>query len=407
MHSFCLNAFMKNALKKLFPFALIILLNIECKSNPKKENAALDETVIAEGVAAIFENNLGRAKDEALLDAKRNAVRQVLGSLIEGKTSLYNGSFVEMYVKEQTRGFISSYEVLDQKAVSNIEYKVRIKATVKKGFIENGIIPALENQGHPKLLLLVFDEFEGKIITDSNAEIELGKKFVRAGFTIIDNINVKKVFMGLKNIEFDARLFSDSLLAAARESAINEGAQLLVYGKNKISNTGKIRNSKLYSIHSYLQIKIIEIVSKHLLTSQQGEGAFAHINPKTGAFKATLESAQSAAKGVIQDLARKWDFSKPNDVTLIIKKATFSQVSKITDSLKTIRGVEQVFMQSANFIEKEESHIPKTLSQPKNARLQVTFFGSATTLAYRLHTAIPQKINISRIDQNYIELTAH
>ena len=82
--------------------------------------------VIAEGVGATAE--------EALKDAYRNAVRQVVGAVVDAETLITNDEVIDDKVLTYSGGFIKDYEeVAGSKKVESSLHRIKIKARVERG----------------------------------------------------------------------------------------------------------------------------------------------------------------------------------------------------------------------------------------------------------------------------------
>ena len=81
--------------------------------------------MIAEGV--------GTTADEALKDAYRNAVRQVVGAVVDAETLVKNDEVIDDKVLTYSDGFIKGYEeVAGSKKVQKGLHKIKIKAQVER-----------------------------------------------------------------------------------------------------------------------------------------------------------------------------------------------------------------------------------------------------------------------------------
>ena len=76
-----------------------------------EENSARTITVIAEGSAALGEDR-GRAEEEALRDAKRNAIEKAAGVFLKSKAIGRNFAQEEDLIVTQAKGFLKSWERL-------------------------------------------------------------------------------------------------------------------------------------------------------------------------------------------------------------------------------------------------------------------------------------------------------
>jgi len=83
------------------------------------------EEVVAEGV--------GTTSEDALKDAFRNSVRQVVGALVDAETLVKNDEIIDDKVLTYSDGFIKSYEeVPDSKKIQGGLHRLKIKATVER-----------------------------------------------------------------------------------------------------------------------------------------------------------------------------------------------------------------------------------------------------------------------------------
>lgn len=93
-----------------------------------------DEVVIAEGV--------GIDHSSALKDAFRNAVRQVVGAMLDADTVIENDQVIEEKVLMFSDGLVNSgYEELGSKSIEGL-VRVKIKAGVKKKSISDALKPS-------------------------------------------------------------------------------------------------------------------------------------------------------------------------------------------------------------------------------------------------------------------------
>ena len=79
--------------------------------------------VIAEGV--------GATGDEALKDAFRNAVRQVVGAVVDAETLVKNDEIISDKVLTYSDGFVKTYEEISKKQDKGL-FRTKIKATVER-----------------------------------------------------------------------------------------------------------------------------------------------------------------------------------------------------------------------------------------------------------------------------------
>jgi hypothetical protein len=93
------------------------------KSTESEMSAKDKTTVLAEG--------FGKTSDDSLKDAFRNAVRQVVGAVVDAETLVKNDQIISDKVLTYSDGFVKSYEEISKKEDKGI-YHTKIKATVER-----------------------------------------------------------------------------------------------------------------------------------------------------------------------------------------------------------------------------------------------------------------------------------
>ncbi|MDC5839395.1 flagellar assembly protein T N-terminal domain-containing protein [Vibrio europaeus] len=89
-----------------------------------------EKSVEAKGLASM-KSGEAKAREEALLDAIRNAVQQAQGVMLSGKSGQFNDA-VSMAISTKTQGYVSGYEVLDED-IERGQYYVVLVADVNQG----------------------------------------------------------------------------------------------------------------------------------------------------------------------------------------------------------------------------------------------------------------------------------
>ena len=137
--SFTLRGHLNPAvLQRIYPMQRVIFGLIACgflaghgaftKAQEKGAEAkpkAGTQTIVAEGV--------GATADEAIKDAYRNAVREVVGAVVDADTLVKNDEVIDDKVLTYSDGFIKSYEEVEgSKKVKSGLHRIKIKAQVER-----------------------------------------------------------------------------------------------------------------------------------------------------------------------------------------------------------------------------------------------------------------------------------
>lgn len=84
-----------------------------------------------EAVTTVIAEGIGESADEALKDAFRHAVRQVVGVAVDAETLIKNEDVVDDKVLTYSDGFIKHYDEISKKASKSL-HRVKIKAQVER-----------------------------------------------------------------------------------------------------------------------------------------------------------------------------------------------------------------------------------------------------------------------------------
>ncbi|WP_321494701.1 hypothetical protein [uncultured Desulfobacter sp.] len=114
---------------------------------------AISQAVIVEGG--------GISGADALNNAFRQAVEETAGTFIASRTVVESGELIKDEIAAHAIGYVTSYDVLDEKKESDGTYYIKIDAAVDNGLI-NEHIEALEilmaMTGHPKVIVFGLDD---------------------------------------------------------------------------------------------------------------------------------------------------------------------------------------------------------------------------------------------------------
>jgi hypothetical protein len=272
----------------LFLFIIVALLgfnNVSHSQNPGKTKDAdnnkdkkekVDEKTNSK-VKEVVVVGVGDSSEDALKDAQRNAVNQVVGVLIDAKIMVENDKLIEDKILTFSNGFVKTSKVISQNKTGPL-FKVKIEAVVEVTGIEN----ILKKE---KLMATGLVDGEGLLGESERKEevIKNGAKMLREKMkdfpiNVLDiqlNEKATKILKnegGTSTVQYEItvkpnlekyKVFSKQLVQILDKIAISktEGTLEFTPAKNTISNEKKEKyiygnngysNSKVYSLSSYI-----------------------------------------------------------------------------------------------------------------------------------------------------------
>ncbi|MBQ7256409.1 MAG: hypothetical protein IJS60_01780 [Abditibacteriota bacterium] len=137
------------------------------KDEKKEEPVKIEKTVESIGEAVIVNGDTALAKDAAITDAQIKALEEVCGAFIDAETIGSDFDEVEQKICKNTKGYISSYKVINEETIDIEDSKimrVKIKAEINVNQVYDSlkdIQGVYEKLGKPKFFIIA-DTNDGK-----------------------------------------------------------------------------------------------------------------------------------------------------------------------------------------------------------------------------------------------------
>ena len=339
------------------------------------------KTVKVTGMAAIRQGDQAMAKDQAIADAHRKAIEQVVGTMVTSETVTENYQLISDKIYSKAKGYVRTYEVLSSKVEDGMVV-VEIQAQVSTGNLQNdlqGIMSVLKAKNLPRVLVMVSEQNVGGTSVawwqgEGAYSIDLGA----AENAIIDALMTKGVPL-VDRQALQGKITSKKGLTAApndtdvKEFAVGTGAEVVITGTAIATDQGNIMGTQMRSLRANISLKALSLDSGQILATVTETAAVGHIDTATGGTKALDVTARKATQELLEKILNRWESEVAGPATVQLKIANVAK-SKFLRVLKTflgndIRGVQNV---------RQRSYSEKT------AEFEVEIKGSAQALAEEL-----------------------
>ena len=322
----------KFQINKIFILVMLIMLLLSPVMYAQDDGAE----VTIEGYAA-QRDDLIKARDEAVLDAIRRGVEQVLGGYIDSRTILHNFELIEDSVLSQTRGYVSNYSIIEERKDGNMLVVV-VNMTVKEEDIEDDLQAlqlAIQQRGNPRVAVAI-PEIDGNILRPSPVENKVIQKLSNSGFEIVskdiyDNSQqlnlLKEIIDGNSQYALELGNWFDTtylIVGKAETRFVNEYEGLITY--------------RCQANVEVLNADLSQVISSH---SENDKGV--HIQSNQAILEASNQTGEVIAEQVLNKLAEDVSASG-HTIRIILNKSNFSDVEFLKRRLKAIRLTEDVFM---------------------------------------------------------------
>ncbi|GAB4369084.1 MAG: hypothetical protein Kow0042_10600 [Calditrichia bacterium] len=313
-----------------------------------------EQEVLARGVGAIIGGDQAKARDDALSSALRNAVEQVIGTMIQSDVLVQNYQTIEDNIYSRTQGYVQNYQVVSETTKGENLLEIAIRAVVKKGDLKNdlealGVL--MSRKGKPRLMVLIdelnMDRHYYSWAVDMNTtETEIMNVLLEKGFSFVDkDVALQKIKkdMVLAALEGDER--------AAVSIGTETGAEVLLVGKavSKASSGGPqvLRQAGMVSCQATINVKAIRADDGNILATTTQQGAAAHIDQLTGGTLALQRASKMAADELADKIIDRWQKDVYSSTTInlrLLNVQSYSDLVKIKNMLPVmIRGVQKVY----------------------------------------------------------------
>jgi len=197
-----------------------------------------------EGRAAVINDDLPAAQDEALEDAKRRAVEQVVGVFVEQETLVQRAMVVDDFIRTRAGGYVESYVVTKQPWIDEVGLcRIEITASVRpqiQGDLRRDLC------ADDELVVVIPELIEGQQSPEPIVQNYIVTRLVEAGFRAKDATQLENI----KERDRALALAKGSQQEAA-EIGLRFLASTVVTGRAEATLINKQPFGTSYTIYTY------------------------------------------------------------------------------------------------------------------------------------------------------------
>jgi len=311
------------------------------------------QTVIAKGVATVFGEDKGLARDQAINDALRKAVEQALGTFVQASTLVQNSMVIEDNILAWSDGYVRSHRIVSEGMADASTYEVTIEAVVELANLRNdweAVQNLLNRMGNPRVMFMIEEQNIGQSTNQFNylsvdmniTENTLLDKFIQNGFECVDPATVRQ---NLKQEQAAAILQGDTQLAATLAKKL--GAEVVITGKAFAKVATGINLGGMKSCQANVTARVIRADVATVIATASQHAAYPHIDEVTGGTEAIKKATNKLADELIGKITQTWkdEFYKATTVKLMVNGiSSFDQLNSFQSTLKFyIRGIKDIY----------------------------------------------------------------
>ena len=306
------------------------------------------KTVTVKGSAGIDRGNLNSARNQALINAQRQAIEQGVGSLIDSKTLSENFQIIRDEIYSASRGFITNYQILEEgKDEEQITYYVIIKAEVSTKNISDKLsaMRLLHKKMGNQRLMIVYHKKDPKALNRKFQGIPtiisvLRQEFNQSGFRVFNEQISENVY---RTIELSAQIDrpAEPLLAIALEHR----AEILVAVEVIAGKRGKL-TGMFNAVKADVRLSVYDVSSGRQIADSLGQekelfaGNSGDFDVHRGLKTAGSRAAKQAAFDAIYQITDYYEQLGDQGFAYLVVFRKFNQdeEDEILDYLESMQG---------------------------------------------------------------------
>lgn len=311
------------------------------------------QKVTSKGMAGIFSNDIGLARDQAIDDALRKAVEQTLGTFIQSSTLVENSMIVEDNILSWSNGYVRNHRVINEGKTDPSTYEVTIEAEVELSNLKNdweSVQNLLNRMGNPRVMFMINEQNIGEsrnridyLSVDMNiTENTLLDKFIENGFECVDPATVRQ---NLKQDQAMAVLQGNTKMASAIAKKL--GAEVVITGKTIAKVATGFNLGGMKSCQANITARVIKADVATIMATGTAHAAYPHIDEVTGGTEAIKKATKKLSADLINKITQKWkdEFYKATTVKMVVHGIkSFTQVNDFKNTIKYfVRGVKDIY----------------------------------------------------------------
>ncbi|MCL6591978.1 MAG: hypothetical protein K6U80_18770 [Firmicutes bacterium] len=299
---------------------------------------AEDVAVEIEGIALIHNGDRLQAKEVAIADALRNAVEQVMGTLVDAQTRVENYDLLDDAILTRSVGFVTNYDLIEMR--EDGEYlKVLVRAMVR----EDAVIDKLDTLkimiqrvGKPRVMVVVPEIYGNKPATSPAAETAIIQGLLAVGFPVIDPAQLKRSH----DLESLRRLL-DGDQEGLRRLGADYGAEIMALGEAICERFGYYYG--FISCRATLTVRVVRADTGEILVTHTVQMSGADLTEGNAAKKALANAGEKMA-GFLKDAIPVKLSETYRSIQLVVTGIDYSALKLVERHLKETRLVKSVFL---------------------------------------------------------------
>ncbi len=345
-----------------------------------------EKEVIGEGIAV---GSSLASRQEALNRALRNAIEKGVGVLIDSETMVQNFQLLDDKVYSQVKGYVKSYQIVDDNQGKEGFYRIKLKTIVALGSLRKDLKALniiMEKKGRPRIVMVFSETIDGLAQPGALTQTSLEKAFLENNFPVVDKPQMEMI--KARDVTLS---YNDPLKAAALGRRY--GAEVVIIGQatSDLVDKSQPYGVSVYAYQAQVSARAIKVDTARLIASENVSSTQRGSGRIPTAKKSLDVAGQELADVMMNQIVEKWRSEVYNllEVQLVCERVNLDVLNLFEDNLRNLDIVKSLSQRSfVNNI----------------AIIDIEIEGNADVLAAKLNEFINPSVEITARTQNRIDL---
>jgi len=289
-------------------------------------------------------SGVGKTKEEALLDAKKNATRDVIKSLLSTQTEIDSFTEKENDLFSKIIGNLKNWTLLSESKDSDSLFKIKIRANFPKKMVKKELSSSqilIQSMNKPRILVLISEENCGIWKPQNQSAENVIHRYLQDPYEF-DLINPAITTSIKSSRQRFGQLFSD--LSAAVATGTQNGAEVLIIGTavSKKSDNNSHNSQAKVSISADILLKAINCTTGRLICTESSHSSATDTSYINAGKKAIENAAINTINNLLDPIIKDWQGQLNIGISInmtINAVKSYRQKSVIISTLNRIENI--------------------------------------------------------------------
>lgn len=334
-------------------------------------------------------DGMGTDKESALRDASRNAVEQVVGTMIDSKTLVNNAVVALDTIYTKSQGFVTNQEILSQDerdGMVHVRARIDVNTNPDSQLMSN--LNMIMNLNDPRIAVIMLRQNSQGRVTghDTIAEAALNNRLLSLGFAHVIDANV---VANLENAQLLNQIYNGSTGITSLGQSL--GADYIVLGRTQVQaqtislpdGKGGYEPTLLKTGNATLSAKIIKFDTGDIVGTFTTTAKGVENSNEMAEQKAVQQVSEEAAKQ-LEEKFRHFSAVAESSVQVEVYTNDYGAVQQFVEDLKALPVVQNVYLREHQngkaILAVETTEKPNTLIQMLRGKTKLGLFVASVTV---------------------------